>query len=133
MLYSGDFKLRPGRSAEKVEVPTADIVVMETTFGKPQYRFPAIETVMGDIKEFCRVALHAGQAPVLFCYSLGKGQEVLAHLDDLDCPIYLHAKHWEMSTLYREHGVALPPFQKFEPGKKLDGVLLCASQCRRSG
>src|SRR5437764_145037 len=32
LLYSGDFKLRPGRSAEPVQVPTADVLIMETTF-----------------------------------------------------------------------------------------------------
>src|SRR5687767_4703410 len=38
LLYSGDFKLRPGKSTEPIEVPEADVVVMETTFGRPRYR-----------------------------------------------------------------------------------------------
>src|SRR5437867_4049312 len=37
VLYSGDFKLRPSRSVEATEVPEADVVIMETTFGKPGY------------------------------------------------------------------------------------------------
>ena len=32
----------------------------------------------------------------------------------------------------RGFGVTLPPFHKYQPGQKLDGVLLCASGCRRS-
>lgn len=133
LLYSGDFKLRPGRSAEPVEVPQADVVIMETTFGRPRYRFPETEQVVGEILAFCRKSLDDGCAPVLFCYSLGKGQEVLACLDGAEFPIYLHAKHWEMASLYRDFGVKLPPFQKYQPGQKLDGVLLCASGCRKSG
>lgn len=132
LLYSGDFKLRPGRSAEAPEVPEADIVIMETTFGRPHYRFPDTEVVMGQIKRFCGDALTDGATPVLLCYSLGKGQEVLALLEGLECPIYLHEQHWEMSSLYRNFGVRLPPFQKYQPGQKVDGVLLCASGCRKS-
>ncbi|MBV9866554.1 MAG: hypothetical protein JO316_14465 [Abitibacteriaceae bacterium] len=132
LLYSGDFKLRPGRSAEPIEVPQADIVIMETTFGKPRYRFPETEEVAQQIRHFCRTTLEDGCAPVLFCYSLGKGQEVLSCLEGVDFPIYLHTAHWNMTAIYRDFGVPLPFFRKFQPGQKLDGVLLCASGCRRS-
>lgn len=133
LLYSGDFKLRPGLSSEPIEVPQAEIVIMETTFGKPRYRFPPTAEIAERIRRFCTEALEQGCAPVLFCYSLGKGQEVLACLQDVDFPIYLHAAHWEMSRLYTEFGVKLPTFRKYLPGQKhLDGVLLCAANCRRS-
>jgi Cft2 family RNA processing exonuclease len=132
LLYSGDFKLRHGRSAEAPEVPQADTVIMETTFGRPRYRFPDTESVVHDIREFCARTLAEGCAPVLFCYSLGKGQEVLACLEGVDFPIYLHTKHWEMSALYGNFGVKLPPHQKYQPGQELDGVLLCATGCRKS-
>lgn len=131
LLYSGDFKLRPGRSAEPIQVPRADVVIMETTFGRPRYRFPDSALVIEQIREFCRATLAEGFAPVLFCYSLGKGQEVLACLDGVEFPIYLHSRHWEMASLYRDFGVRLPPFEKYQPGGKLDGVLLCASGCRK--
>jgi len=104
---------------------------METTFGKPQHSFPYGETVLCQIKEFCVDALQQGDVPVLLCYSLGKGQEVLAGLSGVDFPIYLHTAHWNMSSLYREFGVRLPFFRKYQAGQELDGVLICASGCRR--
>jgi Cft2 family RNA processing exonuclease len=132
LLYSGDFKLRPGLSAEAATVPRADVLIMETTFGLPRYSFPERERVMDDVKAFCRYALGDGCTPVLFCYSLGKGQEVLAGLDGVEFPIYLHSAHWKMANLYREFGVKLPPYHRYWPGQKIDdGVLLCASGCRR--
>lgn len=134
LLYSGDFKLRAGLSSEETEVPPADIVVMETTFGKPRYKFPDAEEIFADIKKWCRTTLDKGHSPVLLCYSLGKGQEVLAGLTDLDFPIYLHEAHWKMANLYREFGVPFPEYRLYEPGispAQLDGVLLCASGCRR--
>src|SRR2546422_352616 len=46
LLYSGDFKLKPGRSMEGAEVPEAEGVIMETTFGKPGYVFPPTQEVI---------------------------------------------------------------------------------------
>ena len=40
LLYTGDFKLGASATAEPAEPPHADVLVMETTFGKPQYRMP---------------------------------------------------------------------------------------------
>src|SRR5438093_246930 len=57
LLYSGDFKLRAGLSAEPIEVPEADVVVMETTFGRPRYVFPPTEQVMAQVRDFCHQAL----------------------------------------------------------------------------
>jgi DNA ligase-1 len=131
LLYSGDFKLRPGLSCEVTQVPRADIVVMETTFGRPRYRFPATEIVKQEIVGFCHETLANGQVPVLFCYSLGKGQEVLALLDKVNFPIYLEKAHHDMARLYVRLGMPLPPFELYRPGHKVDGVLLCASGCRR--
>ncbi len=105
---------------------------METTFGRPRYRFPDACQVAGAMLEFCRESLAAGHTPVLLCYSLGKGQEVLACLEEAEFPIYLQSAHWNMAQLYRDLGVKLPAYRKYQPGQKLDGVLLCAAGCRRS-
>src|SRR5204863_395354 len=43
LLYTGDFKLRPGKSAEQAQWQQADTLIMETTFGLPRYRFPPTE------------------------------------------------------------------------------------------
>lgn len=134
LLYSGDFKMRPGLAAETIKVPQADVLIMETTFGLPRYRFPSRENVLNDITTFCHDSLGAGCTPILFCYSLGKGQEVLAGLQDVEFPIYLHSKHWEMANLYRHFDVDLPDYHLLDARKKvpaLDGVLLCASGCRK--
>ena len=42
LLYTGDFKLRPGKSAEQAEWRQADTSSW-TTFGLPRYRFPPTE------------------------------------------------------------------------------------------
>lgn len=133
LLYSGDFKLRGSRSTETAEVPEADTLIMETTFGRPRYRFPATEETAAAIRAFCIEALEAGETPVLLCYSLGKGQELLAWLDGLEEHLWLHPHHAEMAALYRSLGVTLPRCQTMTPGAAFGGgILLCASGCRRA-
>ncbi len=132
LLYSGDFKLREGRSSETIEVPKADVVVMETTFGRPRYEFPSLDTVMDEIRSWCRDAIAQKHTPVLFCYSLGKGQEVLAGLHDCEFPVAVHAAHAKICAVYAQHGISFAPYSTFEDGQKLEGVLLCSKQCMRS-
>jgi hypothetical protein len=117
LLYSGDFKLRPGRCAEPIEVPEADLVIMETTFGRPRYRLPDTEVVVAQIMQFCRDTLASGCSPVLLCYSLGKGQEVLACLEGAEFPIYLHTQHWEMSALIATWASASRRSRSSNPGR----------------
>jgi len=133
LLYSGDFKLRSGRSAEAAEVPETDVLIMESTFGRPRYRFPPAEETVSAIRTFCEGALDAGETPVLLCYSLGKSQELLAWLDGLDDRLWLHPTHAEMASLYRSLGVTLPRYRILAPGAPPErGIILCAAGCRRT-
>lgn len=76
LLYTGDFKLRRCRSSAPCAWRKADTLIMESTFGLPKYRIPPTEEVEASILEFCRQTLDSGAVPVLYCYSLGKSQEV---------------------------------------------------------
>src|SRR5437868_14981867 len=46
LLYTGDFKLRHGKSAELAEWTSADTLIMETTYGLPRYRLPPTDEVV---------------------------------------------------------------------------------------
>jgi Cft2 family RNA processing exonuclease len=133
LLYSGDFKLQGGRSTEATEVPEADVVIMETTFGKPGYVFPPSEEVVGQIRGWVRGVWEDGLVPILFSYALGKSQELLAHLDDLGGEILLERRVYEVVKLYEAMGVRFPPHQLYVPGMEPQGcALLCPPGSRRS-
>lgn len=110
LLYTGDFKLRPGLSSERCEPVRADILVMETTYGRPRYRFPPTEGVLGDVVAFCRDTLAEGRTPVLLGYSLGKSQEILAALSGSGLPIQLHPSSAAMTRIYSDFGQRFPPW-----------------------
>jgi predicted metal-dependent RNase len=66
LLYTGDFKLRPSKSAEPAEWRQADTLIMETTFGLPRYRFPPTEHVIDQVVAFCRETIE-GRGKSLCC------------------------------------------------------------------
>ena len=46
LLYTGDCKLRNGPTADPPDPPTADILVTESTYGRPLFRFPPFATTV---------------------------------------------------------------------------------------
>jgi len=132
LLYTGDFKLRSGLSTEPAQCVGAETLIMETTFGRPKYRFPPAAKTIARIIAFCRDALDAGAVPVLLGYSLGKAQEILSGLAGADLPVMLHGSVWQMTRLYEELGAVFPSYSRFEPANAAGHVLLCPPAAARS-
>src|SRR5690606_31428083 len=88
--YTGVLNLTPGGAAECCEAPAADVLIMETTFGRPRYTLPPAENVRADLVAFCRDTLAADAVPVLLGYSLGKAQEIQAALVGADFRLMVH-------------------------------------------
>lgn len=124
-LYTGDFKLRHGLSAERCEPRPADILVMETTYGRPQYVFPPTADVINGVVRFCREALDNDETPVLLGYSLGKCQEVLCGLGEAGLPIMLHSAVHKLTKVYEKFGKCFPPYELLDAEKARGKVLLC--------
>ncbi len=132
LLYTGDFKLRRGRSAEACATPPADTLIMETTFGRPHYVFPPTEQVLKDIAAFCHTCLDDGETPVLFGYSLGKSQELLCGLADANLPVMLHAQVFRLTRIYEEMGIAFPAYRAFAADAVKGHVVICPPQSPNS-
>jgi DNA ligase-1 len=128
LLYTGDFKLRKGRSAEACATPQADVLIMETTFGRPQYVFPPTDEVLHDIAAFCQNCLDDGETPVLFGYSLGKSQELLSGLTEAKLPIMLHPQTLRLTRIYEELGLHFPPHREFNADEVAGHVVICPPQ-----
>ena len=125
LLYTGDFKLRPGLSAEKCEPRPADILVMETTFGRPQYVFPPTQQVLKNVIRFCREALDNDEIPILLGYSLGKSQELLCSLGEAGMPLMLHGTIFNLTRIYEQFGKCFPKYELYRPAEARGKVLLC--------
>ena len=132
LLYSGDFKLRPGRSAEPPEWRHADTLVMETTFGVPRYRFPPTNDVIDQMVAFCTESIDANEVPVLLGYSLGKAQEILCALENAGLTPMLHGAVYQMTRIYEELGQSFCKYVRYNRNDVAGKVLICPPSANRS-
>jgi Cft2 family RNA processing exonuclease len=115
-VYTGDFKLRASLTVEPPEVKRCDVVLMECTYGRPQYVFPPYEEVAGQMIAFARQSLEHGAVPVFFAYSLGKAQEAMAILGNAGLPLTVHGAVDTLAQVYTECGMVLPPYARYDAG-----------------
>ena len=125
LLYTGDFKLRHGKSAEPAEWRAADTLIMETTFGLPRYQFPPTEKVIEQIVAFCRDTIEDGAVPVLLGYSLGKAQEILCSLDGAGLTPMLHGSVFQMTRIYEQFGQSFCNYVRYNKNDVAGKVLIC--------
>lgn len=132
LLYTGDFKLRHGRTAEPAELRPAHTLIMETTFGLPMYAFPPQEQVLADIIQWARETLEDQGIPVLLGYSLGKAQEVLSAFHGAGLPVMLHPSIAKMTAACAPFFPDFPPYEKFDPATAAGQVLIMPPSAARS-
>ena len=125
LLYTGDFKVRRGRTTQPVNFINADTLIMETTFGLPHLVFPGQMEIEASVLRFVHEAIADGETPVLFGYSLGKAQEAVALLAEHGIPVLSHPKVAEMTQACRAAGIELPEPVVFE-GFALPGQVVVA-------
>ncbi len=132
LLYTGDFKTRASRTVEACATPPADVLIMETTFGRPHYIFPPAAETMQRAIEFCRDAIEQGRIPVLLGYSLGRSQEILHHLHDANLPVMLHHRVEAVTRTYERLGYTFPPYTSLAPILAAGHVVIAPSQALKS-
>lgn len=133
LLYTGDFKLGESATAQRAELPHADILVIESTYGNPFYRHPPRAQTLDQLFTLVRAALDRGASPVVEAYVLGKSQEVTCLLTRAGFPVLQHPKIYAISQIYRAHGVDLGDCHLY-PGHWLPGhVVIVPPRMHRHG
>lgn len=124
-LVTGDYKREPDPSCEPFELVPCDVLITETTFALPVYRWPAMASVVADILDWHDANLRDGRSSILFCYALGKAQRLLAELvGRLGRPVLLHGAMVPLTRLYEQAGVRMASWQ---PASEAD-----KESCRQS-
>ncbi len=113
LLYTGDFKLRESLTVERASPIPADVLVMESTYGKPVFRFPSWREVHQRLTDMVGEALREGRQPIVLGYSLGKAQEILRILTAAGFRVTCHGAVATMNDIYEQFGVALGPWRRY--------------------
>lgn len=107
-VVSGDYKLTPDPTCAAFEPVRCHHFITEATFGLPIYQWPSPELVFEEMNQWWRRNQERGKASVVFAYSLGKAQRVLAGVDPSIGRIYTHGSVERLTTAYRQARVKMP-------------------------
>jgi putative mRNA 3-end processing factor len=111
-VVSGDYKRATDPTCAPFEPLRCDTFITESTFGLPIYRWDPAAQVISEVLEWWDGNREAGRTSVLFCYTLGKAQRLLAELAKItDRPVLAHGMMIGMIDVYREGGVTMLPIE----------------------
>lgn len=130
LLYSGDFRLRPALTVEPPQIEQADILIMESTYGRPHYQFPSRQVVVDQLLTALSSALSTNLQPVILAYTLGKSQEMIRILTQAEFRVAVTGDIYPLCQLYNQLGVKLGPYEAFD-GRLPPDTVLVASPYRR--
>ena len=104
--YTGDCTVRDRWYLSGFEPPDADVLVIEATYGDPDYRLPSHESVAESIHDW----LTETDGPVLlFGYALGRAQKLQVLANDAGRDVFVSDAIAELSAAMEQHvGRALP-------------------------
>ncbi len=125
-VVSGDYKPQPDRTCETFELVPCHGFISECTFGLPVYKWQPEELIYQQINDWWRINQENGQISLLFAYSLGKAQRVLAGLDSSIGSIYSHSAVHSFLETYKDAGIQLPKVGKVEKGGEYSGGIIVA-------
>ncbi|HEU4596411.1 MAG TPA: hypothetical protein VFS10_14840, partial [Pyrinomonadaceae bacterium] len=132
LVYTGDIKLRPNVAARDAVVVPCDTLVMESTFGDPQYRFPPDVATADRLYAAMDRAFSDNRVPVVLAYALGKSQEALELLLRRGYRVSLHGSIWNVTEIYRELGVEFSGgYERYDRERLKGRVLMAPPGCRK--
>ncbi len=107
-VVTGDYKLGQDPTCESWQPLRCHLLVTESTFGLPVYRWQAEQAIVESINHWWRGNRESGKCSVLYGYAVGKSQRLLAGLDPSIGPIFTHGAVEKGNEAYRMTGVNLP-------------------------
>jgi putative mRNA 3-end processing factor len=113
-VASGDYKVQADPTCLPFEPIRCHTFITESTFGLPIYHWPAPQEVFRSINNWWRKNQEVGRTSVVFAYSLGKAQRVLAGVDPSPGPIFAHGAVTRLLSHYAAAGVELPALSEVD-------------------
>ncbi len=110
-VITGDYKRDYDSTCHPFEPVRAHVLITESTFGLPVFRWPSVDRVLDDIHSWWRDNQSRGTTSMLYAYAAGKSQRILSLLEPSIGPIFVHGALLRPTEIYRQEGVALPTVQ----------------------
>lgn len=105
VLLTGDLNTRERRMAKPAEPVKCDILIIEATYGSPEFIFPPDEELSEEIIKWANEVLSQNKIPVFQADAIGNAQEVIKILNENTRMTVI--SHWRVSKvneIYRDYG-----------------------------
>ena len=106
IFYTGDLSTRKRTFLKEPEIPKAEVLIIESTFGKPEYRFPPLNQIIHQVNSLISEMYSRGIPVILMGYSLGKAQ-ILTSLFGSWKPLIVHDDVFRFNEIYKNFGIVL--------------------------
>ncbi len=112
-IVTGDYKRDPDPTCRPFEVVPCDTLITEATFALPIYNWAPMRETAREIFEWWQWCKQEKVTALLFAYSLGKSQRILAELmAHTDEEVLVHGSVENLTRIYRENGVRMLPTRR---------------------
>ena len=132
LLYTGDLRTQPSPINEPAEIVRCDTLVIESTYGRPDYVFPSQEESIATAMRVIGQWLEQGAIPVVLGWRLGKAQEALHHLLAAGFAVVCEESVYDVARRYESAGVAFPGEYRVFDGDFRDGEVFVFPPGRKS-
>ncbi len=132
LLYTGDLRTQPSPINEPAEIVPCDTLVIESTYGRPDYVFPPQEESIATALRVINQWLDQGAVPVVLGWRLGKAQEALHHLLAAGFAVACEEGVHEIAGRYESAGVRFVGQHRVFDGDFKDGEVLLFPPGRKS-
>ncbi len=135
VLYTGDYRTPPSPATEGFELPNApvDQFITEATFSLPIYKWKSEEELAAQIRGFATRSLADGYTPIFTAYNLGKAQELMFILKELNHPMQIHGAGFNLCEVYEEFGFRLGDYETYQRENCEGKILICPSSALGTG
>ena len=124
VFYTGDIctRNRPGITGAKI--PKCSTLIMECTFGMPQFRFPPIDEVVEKANKVISEMYSRGIPVILMGYEVGKVQTICKMFEHWK-PLYYHERVKKINNVCRKLGADVPDAPSFEEAERSGMIQKC--------
>ncbi len=134
-LYSGDVNPGGGPTCGTCEPQDCRYLILESTYGKPNFSFPPKEEVIHDMLSWLEVSLEKGPV-AMGAYEFGKAQEMMAVANQLPYPVLVDDRIANLADVYLRHGHELKYVRSQDAEEEKEGpyiLILPTRKLKRPG
>lgn len=129
VLYTGDLCTRDRFGLKGARPVRTDVLIIESTFGSKQWRFPPREEIGRVMRDWIEDNLAQDRSVALFTYPIGKSQLILSFLGDMEP--YLSDSVLASTRMVEEGGGESFSYRPFTDGAlERPSLVICSTGAR---